>query len=287
MAHLFVPPTFLSAPFPGPTRCYVPPTFRSAGVRTHEEPVRKPALRTAFLNLPAARRKFHIYLYIASLLSNRYPSIMDFLEPDPTPRLAGRYGRGYLPHLRAQGRCYFVTFRLDGTLPQELLRQYQAEREALLAKLEQGGKGLSAADEQRLIALFSERIEAYLDAGRGECWLRDPRIGRLVADALQFFEGTRYDLGAWVIMPNHVHVMVRPRGTHLLDRIVKSWKGFTAREANNLLGRTGETFWAREYYDHLMRDEEERARLGEYIIGNPVKAGLCARPQEWPWTSAT
>jgi len=213
---------------------------------------------------------------------------MEFFNPNPSARLAGRYDRGRLPHIRAQGRSYFVTFRLEGTLPQEALRQYQAEREVLLVKLKdtQGDESLSPEEHQRLLDLYSERIEAYLDAGRGECWLQDGRIGGLVADALQFFHGQRYELGPWVVMPNHVHVIVRPLGEHWLDQIVKSWKGFTAREANKLLKRTRESFWAREYYDHLVRNDEECDRLTDYIHDNPVKAGLCARWERWEWSSA-
>lgn len=256
---------------------------------------------------------------------------MEFLEPNPSPRLAGRYDRGYLPDWRAQDRSYFVTFRLEGTLPQEVLRQFQAEREALLAKAKATGgisqrsvaetdtdgpagkpalrpvgkpalrpagqpalrnadfpvgEGLTKEDRQRLFELYSEKIEAYLDAGRGDCWLKDSRIGELTAGALRFFDGQRYDIGSWVVMPNHVHVIVRPLGKHLLDEIVKSWKGFTGREANKLLGRTGEPFWAREYYDHLIRDDAERARLSDYIHDNPVKVGLCGRWEDWPWSSA-
>ena len=252
---------------------------------------------------------------------------MEFLDPKPAPRLAGRYDRGYLPHVRAQGRSYFVTFRLEGTLPQEVLRLYQQERAALLAKagawereaaptgepasrsadipvgentpagkpalhktrsrVGQGGtKPLPPEIQQRLRQLHSEKIEACLDAGRGECWLQDARIGELVAGALRFFHGQRYELGPWVVMPNHVHVLVRPLGTQLLDQIVQSWKGFTAREANKLLNRTGDAFWAREYYDHLVRDNAERARLADYIHDNPVKAGLCGRWEDWVWSSA-
>lgn len=213
---------------------------------------------------------------------------MDFLDPDPSARLTGRYDRGYLPHLRSQGRSYFVTFRLEGTLPQELLRQYRAERAALLAKAKaaQSDGELLPEDHRRLFDLYSEKIEVYLDGGRGECWLKDARIGDLVAGALRFFHGQRYDLGPWVVMPNHVHVIVQPLGPQLLDRVVKSWKGFTAREANKLLQRTGDSFWAREYYDHLVRDDKEGARLADYIHDNPVKAGLCARWEDWKWSSA-
>jgi len=218
---------------------------------------------------------------------------MEFLYPNPTPRLAGLYDRGYLPHLRAQGRSYFITFRLHGTLPQEVLRQYQAERDALLAKARAVrnadipvGEELCAEERRRLFELYSEKIEAYLDAGRGECWLQEPRIGELVAGALRFFHSQRYDLGPWVVMPNHVHVIIRPLRTHLLDEIVKSWKGFTARETNKLLKRTGDSFWAREYYDHLVRDDQERARLTDYIHDNPRKARLCAGWEDWLWSSA-
>ncbi len=181
-----------------------------------------------------------------------------------------------------------MTFRLEGTLPQEVLRRYQAEREALLAKVRaaQNEGELSSEDQQRLFDLYSEKIEAYLDAGRGECWLKEARIGEVVAGALRFFHGQRYDLGPWVVMPNHVHVIVRPLVPQLLDQIMKSWKGYTAREANKLLKKTGGSFWAREYYDHIVRDEEERARLADYIHDNPVKAGLCARWEDWKWSSA-
>jgi REP element-mobilizing transposase RayT len=210
---------------------------------------------------------------------------MEFLDPTPPARLSGRYERGYLPHRRSQGRTYFVTFRLAGTLPQELLRQCQHEREELLARATAHGE-LSLEDQRRLLQLSSEKIEAYLDAGRGECWLKNERFASSVAGALRFFRGQRYDLGPWVVMPNHVHVLVRPTGTHLLDHIVQSWKGFTAREANKLLDRTGQAFWAREYYDHIVRGDIERARLTDYIHDNPVKAGLCARWEDWPWSSA-
>jgi REP element-mobilizing transposase RayT len=213
---------------------------------------------------------------------------MDFLEANPSPRLSGCYDRGYLPHVRAQGQSYFVTFRLEGTLPQEVLRQFQAEREALLAKLasDRDDGQLSPDALQRLFELFAEKIEAYLDAGRGECWLKQERIAHLVAAALKFFHGQRYDLGPWVVMPNHVHAIVRPLGAQLLDEILKSWKGFTGREANKLLNRSGQPFWAREYYDHVVRNDAARARLADYIHDNPVKAGLCARWEDWQWGSA-
>ena len=127
-----------------------------------------------------------------------------------------------------------------------------------------------------------------LDRGLGECWLKDPRVARLVVTALRYFDKKRYNLDAWCVMPNHVHVVVRPiapsdSALYLLGSIVHSWKSYTAKQANKILRRSGE-FWQREYYDHLIRDEEEFWHFIEYTLENPVKAGLCRRWEEWPWS---
>jgi len=87
-------------------------------------------------------------------------------------------------------------------------------------------------------------------------------------------------------MPNHVHVIVRPEGEHTLNKILQSWKGYTSREANKILNCTGQSFWDREYYDHVIRDDAEKARLTKYIHDNPIKAGLCERWEDWEWSSA-
>ena len=107
----------------------------------------------------------------------------------------------------------------------------------------------------------------------------------LVAGAVTFFDGERYDLHAWVVMPNHVHAVFWPRPGHTLSSIEHSWKSFTANEANKLLSRAGEHFWQKESYDHWIRDDEEHARLCAYVADNPVKAKLCARPEDWPCSS--
>ena len=207
-------------------------------------------------------------------------------EEVPNPFQSGRYNRGFLPHVRAEGRPYFVTFRLDGTLPQTILQAYQAERDELLRLAQSQGHELTWPEQVRLFELYSKKIESYLDAGYGECWLRNSQIADCVQGALKYFDRVRNDLSAWVVMPNHVHAIVRPIGGHLLHEILKSWKGFTAREANKMLNRTGQTIWHREYYDHVIRDDAEKHRLMHYIHDNPVKAGLCARPEDWRWSSA-
>lgn len=191
-------------------------------------------------------------------------------EPlDATARAHGFLGwhaRGYLPHFDAPGVTQFVTFRLADALPVSR----RAEWEALL-RIED--------DRER-----RQQLEAYLDLGLGECWLRRPEIARLVGDALRFFDGQRYRLEAWVVMPNHVHVLVEVWQTPLAQ-LLHSWKRHTSLEANRLLGRNGH-FWEREYWDTLIRDEAHRVRARHYVESNPTKAKLVRDPADWPWSSA-
>jgi REP element-mobilizing transposase RayT len=100
-----------------------------------------------------------------------------------------------------------------------------------------------------------------------------------VQDTLLHFDGERYDLIAWCVMPNHVHVVMSLRGDHTLNRILDSWKTFTARNANQILGRSGERFWQAEYFDRLVRDDEHLRRVVKYVYENPQRAGLA----QWEW----
>lgn len=113
-----------------------------------------------------------------------------------------------------------------------------------------------------------------------------PEIADLVGNALKFFDTQRYELRAWVVMPNHVHVVVWPMPSHTLSEILHSWKSFTSKAANKLLHHPGETFWQRESFDHWIRDDAEHARLTAYVENNPVKARLCRCPEDWKLSSA-
>ena len=104
----------------------------------------------------------------------------------------------------------------------------------------------------------------------------------MVSDALWHFDGERYRLHAWCVMPNHVHVVVTPLAGRTLSSIVHSWKSFTATEANQHLGRRG-SFWMQEYFDRAIRDEHHFRSAVEYVEHNPVNAGLCEAPEDWPW----
>ncbi|GIV02400.1 MAG: hypothetical protein KatS3mg082_3032 [Nitrospiraceae bacterium] len=196
---------------------------------------------------------------------------------------AGYHDRGYLPHWKAEGATYFVTFRLADTLPKSFLDRLEEEQRQEEARLQREHGQIPEEAKRQLKEKISEKIEEYLDKGSGACWLRKPEIAELVANALRHFNGTRYRLHGFVIMPNHVHVLVTPQGDHTLSSILHSWKSYTANEANKLLGRKGRDFWQRESYDHLVRNEKDFLRIWQYMLANPVKAGLCEHPEEWPF----
>jgi Rad3-related DNA helicase/REP element-mobilizing transposase RayT len=181
-----------------------------------------------------------------------------------------------LPHWTREGAIYAVTFRLADSLPQNVLLDWQREREALQRREAQSE--LSSDDAARLRELESEKIQKYLDASYGECHLRRPDIADLVANAIRLHEGQRYRLLTWCIMPNHVHAVVEPIGGHTLPEILHSWKSFTANEANRLLSREG-PFWQTEYFDHLVRSDGDLAHSVQYAWANPDEAGLT----DWKW----
>ena len=174
--------------------------------------------------------------------------------------------RGYLPHRDESGLTQFVTFRLADSFPEALRSEWEH-----LLKIED--------DRER-----RAELEAYLDKGRGECYLRWPEIGELVEDAVRFFHGERYDLCAWVVMPNHVHALFKVDATPMAE-ILESWKKHTANKANRLLNRRGE-FWQADYWDTFMRAGAHELETRNYIENNPTKAGLVLDPKAWPWSSA-
>ena len=214
------------------------------------------------------------------------PGVSDSEAAQPSRLVSGVHSRGALPHLKRGGASYFVTFRLAGTLPREVLLALKRERQAIVEQAAAHNRPLTWREQKDLFGWYAEKVDAYLNAGHGDCWLGEPEIAKLTADALRFFAGHRYVLHAWVVMPNHVHVVVHPTPPHTLSSILKSWKGYTALQANRLLNRRGTSFWQDESYDHCCRDDEDRARCCAYTCMNPLNARLCARPQDWPWSSA-
>ena len=204
----------------------------------------------------------------------------------PNHLIAGFHSRGALPHLKREGGIYFVTFRQAGALPRDVLLRFKAERESILHHALSAKRPLTWHEQEDLLRWYSDRVDRYLDRGHGECHLRRPACADVVAGALKFFDGERYELRAWVVMPNHVHVVVRPKPPQTLSAILHSWKSFSAHEINKLLPQKVVPLWQSESYDHLIPDDEDLHRCSSYIRMNPVNAGLCAEAHLWPWSSA-
>jgi REP element-mobilizing transposase RayT len=187
--------------------------------------------------------------------------------------------RRVLPHWTPPGGTYFVAFRLQDSLPGFLATDILSEQRNIYCTAQQMGRILSPGERKRLGELH-RKLELVLDRGAGKCWMKDPAVARVVADALSFFGHTRYELVAWCVMPNHVHVVVQRIGTWELARILHSWKSFSAHE---LVRRFGcpTPVWQRESYDRLLRNPNEFARAIRYVENNPAVAGLV----DWPWVS--
>ena len=198
----------------------------------------------------------------------------------------GYHHRGYLPHLKISGVAYFVTFRLTDSLPREVVVRLKERREHLLRRAAHDHPDDHEHFRRELFKWYAAEVDGALDQHTGAAWLRQPLIADLVANALRHFDGTRYTLHTWCVMPNHVHAVVRPLGAHALDAILHSWKSFTATAANRKLGRVGRRFWQHESYDHWIRDDADFAHCVRYTEENPVKARLCGSVEDWPWSSA-
>lgn len=192
------------------------------------------------------------------------PFVNPFAEIEITANL--------LPHWQQGEAWIFVTWRLADSLPADKLRQWEEEKEEWLAAHPQPRDEPTTRDYQER---FTRRIEDWLDAGHGACILRQVEAREIVGDALAFFDGQRYELGHWVVMPNHVHLLFRPLAGHRLPEIIHSWKSFTAKEINKLLGRTGPV-WQKDYWDRLVRNERHLEACQRYIVENPLKAHLPA-----------
>jgi putative transposase len=223
----------------------------------------------------------------------------------------GWHSRGYLPHYDDDEKIQHVTFHLADSLPSDVVHRMDAELKAL-------------PPEKRDVE-HRKRVEAWLDASHGSCVLRQPRIAGMVEDSLRSFDGQRYYLLAWVVMPNHVHVLFQPAKGGSVAKIVASWKRFTATQictcrraatpgnadlpigpgnADLLIGAANATFrtgpgnvglrtgtspqpvWHREYRDRFIRNEGHLLQAVQYIHQNPVKAGLVVRAEDWLWSSA-
>ncbi len=183
-----------------------------------------------------------------------------------------------LPHWTQSGATYAITFRLADSLPAQVIESWKHHREEIEQRANSQGRKMTWQERKELHQLYESRIDSMLNTGLGACYLNNPEVAEIVQDALKHFHGERYELIAWSLMPNHIHAVLRPLGEHHLADIIHSWKSFTAKQANKILGREGQ-FWMEEYYDHLIRDEEDFGHAVMYAISHPERAGLA----DWPW----
>jgi putative transposase len=176
------------------------------------------------------------------------------------------YYQRRLPHWHPDGAAFFVTWRLHGTLP-NLARSHAPRSHA-----------------PRSFELYDQLLDSDPNGPR---WLTIPEVAHSVTEVFRqaASKWELCELRAWVLMPNHVHVLLRPR--HPLMRVLQTLKSATARHANRILRRSGEPFWQDESFDHWIRNRDEEERTVRYIESNPVSAGLAATPESWPWSSAS
>lgn len=197
-----------------------------------------------------------------------------------------------LPHFQPSHAIFFVTFRLAGYLPQELIVQLKMENSQRQHQLIAIGN-----EAERKQAVINEgkryfgKFDKLLDTNAtGPHWLNDERVADLVAGSIHYRDGKHYDLLAYCIMPNHVHSVFevgeyvrRGSSPYLVSGILENLKWYTAKECNRILRRTG-SFWQHESYDHIVKDDRELEKIINYVLFNPVSAGLVDNWEKWKWS---
>jgi len=196
-----------------------------------------------------------------------------------------------LPHWQPEGKALFITWRLWGTLPASSWNRIKARLNARMTAEGQPGKQKARGQEcPRHLAPSAGEYFAAMDrlldrCGTGVAWLSDEGVARAVVDSLRRGDELQhYRLHAFVLMPNHVHILIQPHREAIHS--LKVLKGSSARAANKILHRTGQPFWQDESFDHWVRSGAEFERIRRYIEQNPVKAGFVAQAENWPWSSA-
>ncbi len=211
------------------------------------------------------------------------PLPQDFVGFDPASHIpAGGFSsyERHLPHWRVPNACYFVTFRLDDSLPKEVEMEMRREKAAWQQRLAQAATRHAGRLPPEEAAAWEEfqrarlrKLEGLLDEGHGECVLRHPSDREIVREALLHFEGDRSEMIAFVVMPNHVHLVCRPLAAHALEELCASWKWYSAQQIQRRRNHVG-GLWQEENFDRLIRDAEHLANVVRYIARNPIKAGL-------------
>jgi putative transposase len=183
------------------------------------------------------------------------------------------------PHWSQAGAIVFITFRTHDSIPKDVMRRWEREKQEWIRQ--RGHKGhwsqvvptLSDDQQQHFRQRFNRCREDFLDTCHGRCVLRQPELSKIVADSLLHFDGVRYRMGDFVVMPNHVHLLAAFATAEAMKRQCDSWLHYTAWHINRRLGEKGK-FWQQEPFDHLVRSIEQYEYLRRYIAENPQKANL-------------
>jgi putative transposase len=200
----------------------------------------------------------------------------------------------HLPHYHPQGNTFFITFRLAGTLPAEIVRGLKNEREKELSIIssvvnDNDKKEKYKECQSKYFGKFDKLLDSYY---HGPIWLKDHYIAQIVYNAILFRDKKEYDLIAFTIMPNHVHILFSPieikaivenKSDTNITTILQGLKKFTAKECNKILNRSG-SFWQYESYDHVVKNDKELKNITNYILNNPVKANLCKNQEDWKYS---
>ncbi len=196
--------------------------------------------------------------------------------------------RRYLPHILPPDERLFITFRLANSLPKDIILKLKTEKDAAVELI----RKTVTEEATRKVELYKiqKRYFAKFDSYLHQClngvqYLGIEAIAEVLSEALHYRDTKYYQLHAFCIMPNHVHVLltttIHQEG---FFRVLQSLKRHTARKSNELLDLTGNAFWGEESYDHVVRDDEEFVRIIDYIVQNPVKAGLTGKWEDWKYT---
>ena len=216
--------------------------------------------------------------------SKRVPTRVTFLNYVRIDGMHEPYRRR-LPHIMPPGETLFITYRLYNTLPYSVLLDLQSEHASFLTKQKQKNPDLSEKDiNQQWEARYFLTIDSFIDKfSEGDNWLCETHVASLVKEAIHYRDGNRFDLHAYCIMPNHVHLLVTNNQQNVpFYRVLGSLKANSAKVINEHLNRVGKPLWASESYDHVVRTGKSFERIISYIVGNPVKAGFVKNWEDWP-----
>lgn len=217
--------------------------------------------------------------------------IADLQNQEKASSTMMNYHRRKLPHIQLNRGTFSVTFLLDGALPREKLNSLKELRKRLMESAEYNGLGVSLKDKYQIHKSIFDKYESLLDNSKsGPVWLKERKIAEIVMESIHHRDGILYDLYAYCIMSNHVHMIFehivdsnRKPSNHPISDILRDLKKFTARKSNIILNRSGK-FWQIESYDHVIRNDSELENQIAYVLHNPVKAGLVLNWEDWPYT---